>query len=159
MIDNITKQVKYKESLDLWFPNLFEYKGGIQVYLQDILQAIQEKSPKLSVHILDKLDRHRPIDKWQTENFSFSFSGNIPKSWQTLHFAIHSIRSALINKPKLIVCGHLNFAPVALWLNRLLGIPYWILVYGVDAWNIKDLWKIEALKKAEKIISIFFLNK
>jgi glycosyltransferase involved in cell wall biosynthesis len=54
----------------------------------------------------------------------------------------------------LILCGHLNFAPVAFWIHRFTKIPYWILVYGVDAWWIKDQWKIKALHSADKIISI-----
>jgi glycosyltransferase involved in cell wall biosynthesis len=148
------RQATTKESLHLWFPNLFEFKGGIQVYLQAFLEAIERKFPKLLMYVLDKLDRDRPSDKWQTENFHFSFSGAVPNYLQTGHFCVNLIQAALINKPKLIVCGHLNFAPVAFCLNRLLGIPYWIVVYGVDAWGVRDRWKIKALKKAEKIISI-----
>ncbi|MHC5720271.1 MAG: glycosyltransferase, partial [Nostoc sp.] len=34
------------------------------------------------------------------------------------------------------------------------GIPYGIIVYGIDAWETKNIWKIKALYAAEKIISI-----
>ncbi|MGB5975136.1 MAG: glycosyltransferase, partial [Nodosilinea sp.] len=40
----------------------------------------------------------------------------------------------------------------ALW--RWLGIPYWILVYGVDAWDIEDPWRRRALQEAQNIVSI-----
>jgi glycosyltransferase involved in cell wall biosynthesis len=64
------------------------------------------------------------------------------------------IAGALIARPSLIVCGHLNFAPVAFLIHRLTGIPYWICVYGADAWDIQARWKKQALVSAEKIISI-----
>jgi glycosyltransferase involved in cell wall biosynthesis len=80
--------------------------------------------------------------------------GNHPHWLKTLNFALGIAISALRQRPKLILCGHLNFAPVAYWLNRLAGIPYWILVYGVDAWEIESLTKKRALQAATKIISI-----
>ncbi|WP_375495833.1 glycosyltransferase [uncultured Nostoc sp.] len=142
------------DSLHLWFPNLFEFKGGIQVYLQDILQAIQEGLPNLSVCILDKLDRNKPVDKFTSNNYSFTFSGSFPGFLKTLHFAFNLIFKALSKLPKFILCGHINFAPIALFVHRLTGIPYVIIVYGIDAWEIQNIWKIKALYAAEKIISI-----
>ncbi|MGB7441347.1 MAG: glycosyltransferase [Coleofasciculaceae cyanobacterium] len=138
----------------LWFPNLFEFKGGIQVYLQDLLEVVDAEFPSKYFIVFDKLDKTKPIEKFNSDKFSFLFSGNVPKFWQTLHFALTLIIGALINRPSLILCGHLNFAPVAFWIHRLTGIPYWILVYGVDAWDIRDKWKIKALHTAEKIVSI-----
>ncbi|MEH2001785.1 MAG: glycosyltransferase [Nostoc sp.] len=142
------------DSLHLWFPNLFEFKGGIQVYLQDVLQAIQEALPNLSVCILDKLDRNKPVDKFNSKNYSFTFSGHYPVFFKTAHFTFKLITKALINRPKFILCGHINFAPVAFFVRRVTGIPYGIIVYGIDAWEIKNIWKIKALYAAEKIISI-----
>ncbi|MEH2381186.1 MAG: glycosyltransferase [Nostoc sp.] len=142
------------DSLHLWFPNLFEFKGGIQVYLQDILQAIQEALPNLSVCILDKLDRNKPVDKFNSKNYSFTFSGHFPVFFKTAHFTFKIITESLINRPKFILCGHINFAPVAFLIHRVTGIPYGIIVYGIDAWEIKNIWKIKALYAAEKIISI-----
>ncbi len=142
------------DSLHLWFPNLFEFKGGIQVYLQDVLQAIQEALPNLSVSILDKLDRNKPVDKFNSNNYSFTFSGSFPGILKTIHFTFNLVLKALTNRPKFILCGHINFAPIAFLLHRVTGIPYGIIVYGIDAWEIKSIWKVKALYAAEKIISI-----
>jgi glycosyltransferase involved in cell wall biosynthesis len=152
---NIEKQKSATQgSLHLWFPNLFEFKGGIQVYLQDVLQAIQEALPNLSVSILDKLDRNKPIDKFNSNNYSFTFSGNFPGVLKTAHFTFNVITKTLINRPQFILCGHINFAPLAFFLYRITGIPYGIIVHGIDAWEIKNAWKIKALEDAEKIISV-----
>lgn len=143
-----------KHSVHLWVPNLFEFKGGIQVYLQDVIQAFNEKLSHLSLSVYDKLDKYQPQDQFETKSLSFFFSGNLPLILQTPHFALSIILGALRKRPNLIVCGHLNFAPVACWINKLTRIPYWIIVYGTDAWAVQNRLKITALKGAERIISI-----
>lgn len=147
------KSLEYKH-LHLWVPNLFECKGGIQVYLQNFLQVVTDEFPSLDIVVFDKLDRAKPKEIYTSENIFFFFSGSVPGLWQTLHFAVNVIIASLINRPTLILCGHMNFAPVAFWIHRFLGIPYWILVYGIDAWEIKDPLKKKALYAAKKIISI-----
>jgi glycosyltransferase involved in cell wall biosynthesis len=140
--------------LSIWVPGLFEYKGGIQVYLKDCLRAVGETFPRWAVVVFDKLDKTKPKDSFALKNVSFSFSGKIPRVLQLPHFVLNLVTGSLIARPNLILCGHLNFAPVAFWIHHLTGIPYWILVYGVDAWNVQDRWKKQALHSAEKIISI-----
>jgi len=142
-----------------WVPNLFGFKGGIQVYLQDIISAIEclhKQDRLLDMHMLviDKLDSGNPEKLFGTGNFSFLFSGRSPTKLQTFSFSWNILVSFFRKRPDLIVCGHLNFAPVAYLLNKLLGTPYWILVYGVDAWDVDSPYKQLALKTAEKIISI-----
>lgn len=143
-----------RTSFHLWVPNLFEFKGGIQVYLQDVLQALRDEFPNSSLSIFDKLDKSKPEDRFNFKKTSFFFSGSLLGFLQTPHFSLNLLSRAFINRPNLILCGHLNFAPVAFWIHRFTKIPYWILVYGVDAWWIKDQWKIKALHSADKIISI-----
>jgi glycosyltransferase involved in cell wall biosynthesis len=148
------QKIEERKSVHLWVPNLFEFKGGIQVYLQDVLQALKYEFPRLSLSILDKLDQGKPPDKFNSPTLSFRFSGHLPKSVQTLHFAINLILLAFRKHPNLILCGHLNFAPIAFWIHRLTKIPYWIFVYGTDAWDVQDSWKIKSLNSANQIISI-----
>jgi glycosyltransferase involved in cell wall biosynthesis len=54
----------------------------------------------------------------------------------------------------LIICGHINFSPLALQIFKLLKIPYWVIVHGTDAWDVRNLSKINGLKAAQKIISV-----
>ena len=37
--------------------------------------------------------------------------------------------------PRLVIVGHLNFAVVSDWLDRYLGVPSWIVTYGIEAWG------------------------
>ncbi len=143
-----------QNSIHLWFPNLFEFKGGIQVYLQDLLQALDKELPDRHYVVFDKLDKAKPQEEFSSERFSFFYSGKFSGIWQTLHFSLNIIKAIFTNRPQLILCGHLNFAPVAYLINRFTNLSYWIIVYGVDAWEIKSNWKIKALHEASKIISI-----
>lgn len=138
----------------LWLPNLFEFKGGIQVYLQDLLVALNRQYPALKIIVYDKLDKSKSQEEFQDTAISFLFFGSIPKVLRTAYFAASLAIGACQHQPNLILCGHLNFAPVAYWFYRLTGIPYWIFVYGVDAWNVQNPIKKQALQAAEKIISI-----
>jgi phosphatidyl-myo-inositol dimannoside synthase len=140
--------------IHIWVPNVFEFKGGIQVYLQDLLAALAATFPDRYFTVFDKLDRQSPENSIYTNNFSFICSGGIPKSLQTFHYAINLIWGTCLRRPSLILCSLVSFSPVALFLHRLLGIPYWIIVYGIDVWDMKSPLKIRALRSAEKIISI-----
>ena len=141
-------------STHLWVPNLFEFKGGIQVYLQDFLTVLAREFPNHEFKVLDKLDKFPPQQEPYQSHFTFSLSGRVPTIFRTLHFALNLFFKAWLEKPNLIVCGLVNFAPVAVLLNQWFGIPYWIIAYGVDVWNIEDPLKIQALRRAEKVISI-----
>jgi glycosyltransferase involved in cell wall biosynthesis len=141
-------------SIHLWVPNLFEFKGGIQVYLQDVLRALNNEFPSLGLLVFDKLDKHLPKDSFDSPKILFLFSGNTPRYWQTWHFTIKLILGVLRNRPNLILCGHINFAPVAFFISRLTTIPYWIIVYGTDVWDVQEPLKIKGVQAANQIISI-----
>lgn len=145
---------KDKTSIHLWTPNLFEFKGGIQVYLQDVILALNDKFPSLSLLVFNKLDSHQPKDSFDYPQISFLFSGNTPRYLQTLHFTSKLILGALMNRPKLILCGHINFAPVAFFISRITTIPYWVIVYGTDVWDVQEPLKIKGIQAANQIISI-----
>jgi phosphatidyl-myo-inositol dimannoside synthase len=141
-------------STHFWIPNIFEFKGGIQVYLKDVLTVLSTEFPCHHFHVFDKLDRQLPQNDLYADNFSFTFSGSINKFWQTPHYIINLILGACFQRPNLILCGLVNFSPVALLLHKLFGIPYWIIAYGIDVWDVTDPFKIQALRHAQKVISI-----
>lgn len=141
-------------TLHLWVPNLFDFKGGIQVYLQNVLQVIVNQVPSPQVVVVNKLDRQASNSQQLPHQVSLLCSGHIMAPLRTLHFVGHALWSVIMHRPQLIVCGHLNFSPLALWIYQLFRIPYWIIVYGIDAWNINNRSKINALKQADRIISI-----
>ncbi len=147
--------------LHCWVPNLFEVQGGIQRYLQDLLRAIASQPHRHTV-VFNKRDfapkhlhdRQGMGNLASLPNLTFRYFGAVPDVVKTPVFAASLVASAMGDRPDLILCGHLHFAPVALALRRLAGIPYWVFVYGIDAWNVRNPLQRAALRHADRIISI-----
>ncbi|GAB4161809.1 MAG: hypothetical protein Fur0046_40400 [Cyanobacteria bacterium J069] len=139
--------------LHCWVPNLFEFQGGIQRYLQDLLRAIASQ-PHRQTTVFNKRDHTGDGDLDTLPNLDFRYFGAMPDALKTPVFAAGLAAAAWRDRPDLILCGHLHFAPVARALHRLTGIPYWIFVYGIDAWNVQNPLQQAALHAADKIIAI-----
>jgi len=45
-----------------------------------------------------------------------------------------ALREALWNRPDLVICGHINLAPLTLLLSALARAQTALLAYGIDAW-------------------------
>ncbi|MBD2576106.1 glycosyltransferase [Oscillatoria sp. FACHB-1406] len=138
----------------LWFPNIFEFKGGIQVYSAFLLDALQSIAPETHYEVFLKHDKRYPPELERRENLRFHCTGKWSLSIRTLMFASQVLYYGAVEKPDLILTTHLNFTPAAYWLKRQFGIPYWTIVYGVDAWNIQRRRLKVALQNADRIISI-----
>jgi phosphatidylinositol alpha-1,6-mannosyltransferase len=141
--------------IHVWLPDIFQFKGGIQVYSAFLVQALEEVLPNSVRHVFLKNDAKATNDLHFNPQTRFSFAGNYKSSiLHTPIFTLQVLSAALQNKPNLIICGHINFSPLVLQISKLLKISYWIIVYGVDVWQLTDQNQISALKAAEKIISI-----
>jgi glycosyltransferase involved in cell wall biosynthesis len=142
--------------IHIWVPNLNTYKnikGGIQVYSEFLLLALQSLSP-IEYEIFSKLDNCQPANRFLVGNSRLYYAGNWPDSLQTAIFATQLLAFGLWQRPSLILTIHLNFTPVAYWLKRLAGIPYWTVAHGVDAWEIKNPTLQTALHHADRILSV-----
>ncbi|MBE9220268.1 MULTISPECIES: glycosyltransferase family 4 protein [Aphanizomenonaceae] len=141
--------------IHVWMPDIFQFKGGIQVYSAFFIQAIERILPDSDRHIFLKNDAKSTDDLQSNPDTKFQFAGQWKYSWlHTPVFAFQVFLAALQERPDLIICGHINFSPLALQIFKLLKIPYWVIVHGIDAWDIKEASKISALKAAEKILSV-----
>ena len=142
-------------NIHIWMPDIFELKGGIQVYCAFLLQALEQVLPGSDRHVFLKNDAKATDDFHFNLQTKFNFVGQYKLSlFHTSIFALRVLYAALTKKPDLIICGHINFSPLALQVFNLLKIPYWVIIHGVDAWTLTDKHKIKALKSASKIISV-----
>lgn len=141
-------------NIHLWIPDIFTLKGGIQVYSNFLLQALQNIDQQANYSIFLKHDQNCLSNKQYLTNTHFHFAGNIPLFLRTPFFAAQLIFYGIWQKPDLIIATHLNFTVVAYYLKRLLGIPYITIAHGVEAWNINSLGKQKALQYADKILAV-----
>jgi len=141
--------------IHVWLPDIFQFKGGIQVYSAFLIQALEQVLPDSDRHVFLKNDTQATDAIEFDPRTQFQFAGKWKSSFlHTPMFALQVIWAAFQQRPDLIICGHINFSPLALRVFDLFKIPYWVIVYGIDAWDIKDAPRMSALKSAQKIISI-----
>jgi len=143
-----------RRSIHLWIPNIFFFKGGIQVYSAFFLQALNSFSQNTDYHIFLKHDRSQSPDFAFSDHNKFHFAGNWHLPWRTLAFASQILGHGLWQRPKLIIATHLNFTVAAYWLKRLTRISYWAVAHGVDAWNIQRPALKTALHHADRILAV-----
>jgi glycosyltransferase involved in cell wall biosynthesis len=138
----------------LWLPNIFEFKGGIQTYLAVLLEAIQNLDPSHRYRVFIKHDKSPSPNFRSVAPTQFHCTGIVPLPMRTAAFAAQLIGWGLWERPNLVIASHLNFAFAAYLLKCLTGIPYWIIVYGLDAWNIQRPDLQIALRHADRILAI-----
>jgi glycosyltransferase involved in cell wall biosynthesis len=141
-------------TIHLWMPDIFEFKGGIQVYSAFFLQAIQAILPDCQHNVFLKHDRTANATVAAHRHTSFNFSGKWNPPLRTPAFATAIAAAGLVQKPNLILSTHINFTPVAYWLKQIAGIPYWTVAHGVDAWNIKNKNLQKSLSHADLILAV-----
>jgi glycosyltransferase involved in cell wall biosynthesis len=160
MLKQNSAKSKHTESKDsslrfhLWSSGIFGFKGGIQVYSLFFLKALQAIYPSAEYRVFLKNDAVIPSQTDCLPHTKFHPLGKWILCLRTPIFALQLFIWGLWARPDLLIVGHLNFAAVADWLNRLTGISYWIVVYGVEAWDVRKPSTIRALFHADRILSI-----
>lgn len=139
-------------SIHLWFPDIFEFKGGIQVYSACLLKALQSLYSSNHYQVFLKHDTHALSSTCQQTQFHFA--GSIPLALRTAFFAAQILAIGCWQRPKLSISTHVNFTPAAYWLKRLAGVPYWTVAHGAEAWDIKNSAIKTALHHADQIIAV-----
>ncbi len=129
------------QRLHLWCPDLLTATGGIQCYLRFLSQSLVALFPETAYTLFSKNDPPAAAARFQQELRAIAPRvevvglGQVAPRWRTLAFAQAIARRAVWERPTAILCAHGNFAPLAWQLHRILGIPYGLTAYGVEAWG------------------------
>ncbi|MEA5628319.1 glycosyltransferase family 4 protein [Nostoc sp. UHCC 0251] len=141
----------------LIFPNIFDFKGGIQVYSTFLLQALQDVYPEADYDVFLKYDKqnlkHQQNLQFLTST-RFHYFGALPRLLQTIFFATKIIILAILQRPSIVISTHVNYATACYFLKLLTGIPYWVVAHGLEVWDIENIVTKLALQNANKIISV-----
>jgi glycosyltransferase involved in cell wall biosynthesis len=146
-----------KRHFHLIFPNIFDFKGGIQVYSIFLLKALQDVYPEADYDVFLKYDKQslRNQQKLQFLNSTkFHSFGDLPKLLQTILFATKIIFLSILQRPTVVISTHVNYATACYILKLLTGIPYWVVAHGLEVWEIENNFTKLALQKADRIISV-----
>lgn len=147
--------------IHLWMPELFCSKGGIQVFSGFFLQALQALYPDANLSVFLKNDSAEIVEQAFKQNHTNHWSqiptycsGAIPSPLRTLFFSWQLISLAIDQKPDLIITTHLNFAPIAFILKKILGTKYIAIAHGVEAWDIQNSLLKKSLQAADLILAV-----
>ncbi len=138
--------------------SVFETHGGIEYYLDDLLQLACEYwgadgqqtlvPQRRELKALDRPYRVTPVAMQMQ-----GWLSKIENRYSPIYFrtALSRIRA---ERPDYLVCGHVSLGPLAAALSWVTGVPYISCVYGIEAWGDlvpQDEW---VLQNASGILSI-----
>lgn len=138
-------------SCHVWLPDLTAARGGIQRYSGFLLEALVAAWPEPRYEVFLKNQETAPAPR---HGIRFHATGRLPHRLRTPAFAARIVSRAALDRPRLIVAGHLNFAVVSAPLGRRFGIPYWIVVHGIEAWGVERPALRRAIANAECIVAV-----
>lgn len=148
------------DKVHLWLPDLPGSKGGIQMYSDHLLKAIESSGQVRKLRVIVKNDVAAPISL-SNGSRTVHTAGRWPKGLRTIGFALLAAVLALHDRPTLILSVHANFAPWAATLHKILGVPYAVVAHGVEVWSLTRRRLRAALLGACRIlpVSSFTRNK
>lgn len=128
------------------------FTGGIQNFCQTFLKAIEQNSDSIEMLIFLKNDA--PASHPERNHSDYRYFGHLPSVTRTFYFVIAAFIAAVRTRPNLIIVGHANFAVLAALLKYLFGIPYCVIVYGLEVWDERGTRVGRFLRSADTILSI-----
>ncbi len=105
-------------------------RGGIARFNQDFLEALSAARSDISVVIL-------PRTGPGSLRAGAAVRGTQKKAVRSRFlYALRGFSTAIAEKNfKIIFCGHLYMAPLAVFIGKILRIPVWLQIHGIEAWG------------------------
>jgi glycosyltransferase involved in cell wall biosynthesis len=126
---------------DLNNPN---YKGGIQVFNTYVYRALRDIGHDVTIIAVND----RPEDA--APNVIPCNRG--PRARKVLG-AANLAKQVLLRRPDVVLCGHLNFAPLCRRICGVRGVPFITITHGIELWDA-DPKKIQAAAASHRILAV-----
>ena len=110
-------------------PDTFCGRGGIALYTHDVLTAVCAMPQCEGVVVVPRLSTGNHTDL--PPKLSYRMAAVSGK----LAFVKEALRAAREQPFDVLLCGHINFVPIAWLLRRWTAGPLVLLIYGIDAWT------------------------
>ena len=139
--------------IHVWVPDYASAIGGIQTFSRFIVRALRDVFPESKIAVFSKNDTSYPDPAFDPAD-SFTPMGWWTPKLRTPEFAWELFQSAARHRPDFILTTHVNFAPVAYWLRKLVRIPYVAVGHGVEVWDIASGRIRRALCAADRLLAV-----
>src|ERR1019366_9005922 len=116
--------------------------GGVQRYTTTLVRSLEDIEGTESVRVIAVSAEPQLRD-----------DGELALSLSTkVRFFLAAVKQALIWHPQLIICAHIGVAPVGWVIHRVFGVPYWVVLHGIEVWGDLSRGKERALRGAQRLI-------
>ncbi len=140
-------------NIHIWVPDFAGATGGIQTFSRFLVRGLRDCCPSAKLRVFIKNDTSVPKAAYRSIATFQSVGTWLP--WQrTAAFTWMLLRNAYRERPDLIVVAHVNFAPVAHWLQKLLDIPFIAVAHGVEVWQKPKRSIYLALRSATQLLAV-----
>src|SRR5262249_48563874 len=136
----------------IWALDVAAVKGGVQAYSRHLIDAVQAALGPEKLQVISKNDTQVALIDFP--RLRVRSSGGWPQKIRNPFFVWQILRATLADRPDLVILSHINLSPIAYWLRRLTGTPYWCVAHGVEAWNLKRRAHVQALRAAQHIFAV-----
>lgn len=145
--------------------SVFGVKGGTEVYSVFLLQALQNLYREANYDVFLKCEQPNPKNirnlqflpqtKFYYFGESYYETNRWKRRWEYIVGSAKIVKSLFGQKPTLAIATALNtYCVVFDWLKRLTGMPYAIVVHGLEAWDTKNPAHKKALGNANRVIAV-----
>jgi phosphatidylinositol alpha-1,6-mannosyltransferase len=122
--------------------------GGISQYNRDFLSALARCDRVDDVIVLPRLSAKlvRPLPSGVQQ---------LQAVENRLAYSVATLRTAIKYRPiDLVFCGHLLMVPLAALIARVLNVPLWVQVHGIEAWRELSALQRRSVELATIITSV-----
>lgn len=136
------------------FLEVFESEGGIQSYVKDFLKAYLSLEDQARAEVFLLRDSRGCSNPFEGERIKFHYLKTMPRQWGRWRLAAALLACLWQRRPQHVFCGHIKLAPLVSSLCQPLGIPYTVLTYGKEVWNLLPIKERRAFLQAKETWTI-----
>lgn len=120
--------------------------GGIAQYNRDLLTALSMSGRTSSI---TALPRFAPETAATPSGIT-----QLPSSASRVAWSARAVSCAVRSRPDVIFCGHLNAAPLAAALGKIISAQVWLQVHGIEAWTERSNLVRRAVESSSLVTSV-----
>ena len=124
-------------------------RGGIQVWMFELARRLPDADVTVLAPIAAGARRFDATSGLKVRRLQGASFGQFP--W-LLQLVIVTLFRALVNRPDLIVCGHVIAGPAALLAKTLLGVPFVVFTHAFEIRRRRRRWLVTQILRSAAVV-------
>jgi glycosyltransferase involved in cell wall biosynthesis len=143
-------------SLLLLYPSLTASGGGIEQHARHMAAALAARFPDATIDAVlgreGTLACPERLAPGLRPRLRVHGGGNA-RARRIMTMTLYAARAAA-RRPRLVVAGHLNYAPLGVLVARAVGAPLWTVLHGVEAWRVRSPLLASAVRASDRLVAV-----